>query len=151
MKVIRILGALVLAVMLVLCGCTQNDNAEFLDWVQVDLDYHSAAIDRLSDEVSSYKWQSVEIAAGEAEDYVSTVSEPKCDSFELSGDYIPLRDEYCDYLSDAALFYSNVKSAGRAMLDGQPDDASEALIKANDYASKATARTRTLKGMLNNF
>jgi hypothetical protein len=147
MKPIRILGVVVLVVLLVLCGCTQNhanDNAEFLDWMQADLDYHSATTDKLVNEMNSYEWYNLEVAADEAETHITTISEPQCDSFTVSGQYAAVRDEYHEYLSDTSLFYSYVKSAGRDMLYGQLGEATDAFSNGTDRTRQAKAHLETL-------
>ncbi len=115
MKVIRILGAVVLSLMLVLClsGCAQdeadeaNDDSEFRAWVEEELDYYQRTNDGLVNEMNSYEWYNLLVAADEAKDHIETVAKPKCDSFTVSETYRYMKSEYSGYLDDLSSAYSS--------------------------------------------
>ena len=153
MKRIRILSAIVLAAILAgmvlcLCGCTHNQDSEFLTWMQADTNYQGRTLDKVFNEANSYAWYNLEVAAEEAQNYVDTTSKPKCDSFTVSEKYRPIKSEYHEYLSDVSLSYSYMKSAGQKMLYSQLSEGSTAIDNATASIRNATAHLTTLNELV---
>jgi hypothetical protein len=145
-KANAVLAAVALVMVLAFCGCSQtqdsglhHDNAEFIEWMRNDVTTHGTMADELMGAVDSSAWYSVTIAAIKGEGQIEFHSMPECDSFAVSGEYIPIKDEYYAYLCDEKLFFSYMKEVGQVKAGVVTGNATDSAVQAGDFLQKATA------------
>ncbi len=150
--IIIALNISILTVAMMFSGCTENqknDDPQFIAWTITDENHQQSVLTRCSEALGANEWSTLERIAENGENYVSTVSILKLNSFTVSSKCLPIKNEYREYLLDKEQVYHYSKLVGSMMQNDQPSSAKDYSTMLGDYIQKAKSHLETVILMRN--
>lgn len=127
----------------------QNDDKEFIAWVTSDMNHQTMMMNAVTEALDDKDYYGLETTGEESEDYVDSVSKPRCNSFDVSSKYTLAQSEYYAYLGDISYMFFYTKWAGKEMQSGSYTQATESFEDCTSYAEKAQVHLRIVNSIIN--